>query len=150
VTHDQTEAMSMADQVVLLHRGRVEQAGAPRDLYARPASTFSARFIGTPPMNLVALAEGRVAGSDVAVDLQAATLGVRPEVITLDASDGMAAVVRSVEYLGADLVLRCGVGTETLLVRAGGQHLAKAGDAVRLRWPPQDVHGFDEAGRRIP
>ncbi|MEP6559036.1 MAG: ABC transporter ATP-binding protein, partial [Burkholderiales bacterium] len=91
VTHDQTEAMSMADQVVLLHRGRVEQAGAPRDLYARPATTFAARFIGTPAMNLVAMEGGCIAGSDVAVPMPtptpAATLGVRPEAITL-AADG--------------------------------------------------------------
>src|SRR4051812_38308824 len=64
VTHDQAEAMSMADQVVLLAQGRVEQHGAPRELYARPATQFAARFIGTPPMNLVALEDGRIAGSE--------------------------------------------------------------------------------------
>ena len=78
VTHDQTEAMSMADQVVLLNRGRIEQAGMPRELYARPATTFAARFIGTPAMNMVALEDGRIAGSDVPAGVRAATLGVRP------------------------------------------------------------------------
>ena len=58
VTHDQTEAMSMADQVILLRAGRVEQDAAPADLYARPATVFAARFIGTPPMNILALADG--------------------------------------------------------------------------------------------
>jgi sn-glycerol 3-phosphate transport system ATP-binding protein len=149
VTHDQSEAMSMADQVVLLNRGRVEQAGAPRELYARPATTFSARFVGTPPMNLLALADGRIAGSDVSAGLAAATLGVRPESITLGHGEGVPAVVRSVEYLGADLVLRCGIGSETLLVRAAGQLDARAGDAVRLHWQAQDTHGFDEAGVRV-
>ena len=62
VTHDQTEAMSMADQVVLMRDGRIEQDGTPAELYARPATVFAARFIGTPPMNLLALrAGGRVA-----------------------------------------------------------------------------------------
>ena len=148
VTHDQAEAMSMADQVVLLHQGRVEQAGMPRDLYAKPATTFSARFIGTPPMNLVALEGGRIAGSDADAGLQAATLGVRPEAIALD-PQGIPAMVQSVEYLGADLVLNCRVGTQSLLVRADGRHHADAGDRVGLRWSPDDAHAFDAAGQRI-
>jgi sn-glycerol 3-phosphate transport system ATP-binding protein len=149
VTHDQTEAMSMADQVVLLNQGRVEQAGTPRELYARPATTFAARFIGTPPMNLVALeSDGRIAGSDVASGVQASQLGVRPEAITLTA-DGIPAVVRSVEYLGADLVLRCAVGSEVLLVRAAGQHATAPGERVHLRWSPDEAHGFSPEGRRI-
>ncbi len=148
VTHDQAEAMSMADQVVLLNRGRVEQTGAPRDLYAQPATTFSARFIGTPPMNLVALEGGRIAGSDADTGLHTATLGVRPEAIALD-PQGIAATVQSVEYLGADLVLCCQIGTETLLVRTDGRHHAEPGDRVGLRWAREDAHGFDTAGRRI-
>ena len=149
VTHDQTEAMSMADQVVLLNQGRVEQAGTPRELYARPATTFAARFIGTPPMNLVALeSDGRIAGSDVLSGVRASQLGVRPEAITLDAG-GIPAVVRSVEYLGADLVLRCAVGSEVLLVRAAGQHAAAPGERVHLRWSPDEAHGFGADGRRI-
>jgi sn-glycerol 3-phosphate transport system ATP-binding protein len=150
VTHDQTEAMSMADQVVLLNQGRIEQAGTPRALYARPATTFAARFIGTPPMNLIALeADGRIAGSDVASGVQAAQLGVRPEAITL-AADGVPAVVQSVEYLGADLVLRCAVGSEVLLVRAAGGHVATPGERVHLRWSPDEAHGFGADGQRIP
>lgn len=148
VTHDQAEAMSMADQVVLLNRGHVEQTGAPRDLYAQPATTFSARFIGTPPMNLIALGDGCIAGSDTKVGLKAATLGVRPEAISLD-PDGIGATVESVEYLGADLVLRCRIGTEMLLVRTDGRHLAEPGQRVGLRWAGEDAHGFDTAGRRI-
>jgi sn-glycerol 3-phosphate transport system ATP-binding protein len=148
VTHDQTEAMSMADQVVLLNKGRIEQVGAPRELYARPATAFAARFIGTPPMNLVSLQGDRIAGSDVAAGLSAALLGVRPESIRFE-DEGVPATVQGVEYLGADLVLRCGVGTQTLLVRAAGQHHAKAGDAVRLHWHAHDAHGFDAAGIRV-
>jgi sn-glycerol 3-phosphate transport system ATP-binding protein len=148
VTHDQTEAMSMADQVVLLNQGRVEQAGMPRDLYARPATIFAGRFIGTPPMNLVALEDGRIAGSDAATGLQSNTLGVRPEAVALD-PQGIPATVQSVEYLGADLVLRCVIGTQTLLVRTAGQHRAEPGDHVGLRWAAEDAHGFDADGRRI-
>jgi sn-glycerol 3-phosphate transport system ATP-binding protein len=149
VTHDQAEAMSMADQVVLLSQGRVEQNGAPRELYARPATTFAARFIGTPPMNLIALESGRIAGSAVNTGLPAAaTVGIRPEDIVLEAG-GVEADVRSVEYLGADLVLACTIGSQTVLVRTDGQHQAAAGERIALRWAPHDVHAFDAAGCRI-
>jgi len=75
-------------------------------------------------------------------------LGVRPEAITL-AADGVPAVVNSVEYLGADLVLRCAVGSEVLLVRAAGQHAATPGERVHLRWAADEAHGFGADGRRI-
>ncbi len=77
-----------------------------------------------------------------------ATLGVRPEAIALDA-DGIPAVVRSAEYLGADLVLRCAVGSQSLLVRADGQRHGEPGEQVGLRWAAADAHGFDAAGRRV-
>ena len=91
VTHDQVEAMSMADRVILLNAGRIEQNGTPVDLYERPANTFVARFIGTPPMNLLKLEAGRdgaaIAGGDGSAVLPAecagGTLGVRPEHIAL-------------------------------------------------------------------
>ena len=139
----------MADQVVLLSQGKVEQNGAPRELYAKPATTFAARFIGTPPMNLIALEAGRIAGSDVEAGVNgAATIGIRPEDIALDAG-GVSAQVRSVEYLGADLVLACAIGSQSLLVRTDGQHQASAGERIGLQWSPHDVHAFDAAGRRI-
>jgi len=150
VTHDQTEAMSMADQVVLLSGGRVEQAGPPRALYARPATTFAARFIGTPPMNLLALDAGRIAGSDISAGVSAAMLGIRPEAVRLAGpGEGVDAVVRTTEYLGADLVLHCAVGSESLLVRTDGQHQVQAGTPVRLAWHADDAHGFDAGGQRV-
>jgi sn-glycerol 3-phosphate transport system ATP-binding protein len=149
--------MSMADQVVLLNQGRVEQAGTPRALYARPATTFAARFIGTPPMNLAALeTDGRIAGSDVVSGVgspagtgaAAATLGVRPESIVIDTA-GHAARVESAEYLGADLVLRCAIGNQILLVRTEGQQRVETGQQIGLRWRAEDAHGFTADGRRI-
>jgi sn-glycerol 3-phosphate transport system ATP-binding protein len=148
VTHDQAEAMSMADQVVLLNKGAVEQDGSARELYSRPASTFVARFVGTPPMNLLQLEGGRIAGSDVASGVQAAQLGLRPENIQLG-EEGIAATVQGSEYLGADLVLRCAIGSQSLLVRTEGQTDYETGQAIKLRWSPGDAHGFDDTGRRI-
>ena len=147
VTHDQTEAMSMADQVVLLNKGRIEQSASPRELYARPATTFAARFIGTPAMNLLRLDGGRIAGSEVAIRHAGALLGIRPESVALGGH--MPATVQSLEYLGADLVLRCALGAESITVRADGKCELAAGAQVALHWPPQDEHYFDVHGRRV-
>jgi sn-glycerol 3-phosphate transport system ATP-binding protein len=152
VTHDQVEAMSMADHVVLLREGRIEQEGTPAELYARPATTFAARFIGTPAMNLVALEEGRIRGSqEMVLPGRGArlTLGIRPEHIRiLPNGDGVAATVLSAEYHGADTVVTARVGDESLLVRAPGQVDLAAGSQVRLGWEPGAVHIFDIQGRK--
>ena len=167
VTHDQTEAMSMADQVILLREGRVIQDAAPADLYARPASVFAARFIGTPPMNIIALADGAqgavIKGSQGAQGRGAQSparavyagrgegllLGVRPEDIRL-ASDGVAVTLESIEYLGADSILACRAGSEALIVRAQGKVNAELGAEVHLAWEREAMHFFDAAsgGRR--
>jgi sn-glycerol 3-phosphate transport system ATP-binding protein len=136
----------MADQVVLLHRGRVEQAATPRELYARPATTFAAGFIGTPSMNLLRLQEGRIAGSTVQAGA-GQWLGVRPEAVTLGGR--VPATVKSVEYLGADLILHCGVGSETLTVRTGGQAQLSQGSQVLVDWHDSALHHFDSQGQRI-
>ena len=164
VTHDQTEAMSMADQVLLLKQGRIEQAATPRTLYEEPASTFAARFIGTPPMNLLHLQDGRIAGSDNPAPggeatATAAYLGLRPEAVRLippgaaHPAAGMTATVRGSEYLGADLVLHCAIGSETLTVRMNGNaqdHAdTRVGSTVQLDWDARDVHLFDADERRI-
>lgn len=149
VTHDQSEAMSMADQVVLLNQGRIEQTGAPRDIYARPASVFAARFIGTPPMSVIALDGNTIKGSSVTTDTPGATthIALRPEHVQLDGN--VPAIITESEFLGADLLLRCKVGDEVLTVRVDGQRHFRAGDKVCLGWSSQDVHSFDQQGLRI-
>jgi sn-glycerol 3-phosphate transport system ATP-binding protein len=152
VTHDQTEAMGMADQVVLLRAGRIEQDAPPAAMYARPASRFVAGFIGTPPMNLLeterrgaALVLRGTAGPALAPALPgpAPTAGIRPEALSLGAS-GIPAVVSHGEYLGADTVLSCTVGTQRLLARLPGLVALPPGSAVHLTYddPP---HLFDAA-----
>jgi sn-glycerol 3-phosphate transport system ATP-binding protein len=144
VTHDQTEAMSMADQVVLMKDGRIVQNATPAELYARPASAFAARFIGTPPMNVVSLP---------ALTGEGLLLGVRPEHIRLDrggAATGTIAQVETVEYLGADSIVACRAGTESLTVRLPGQVDLKRSSDVRLAWDPEAVHLFNAAnGLRV-
>ncbi|CAB3701785.1 Diacetylchitobiose uptake system ATP-binding protein MsiK [Achromobacter mucicolens] len=150
VTHDQTEAMSMADQVVLLRGGQIEQHDTPDGLYARPASEFAARFIGTPPMNLIGLAPQQggtvIAGTQGPVIANAPAgavkLGVRPEHIRID-GDGIAATVESVEYFGADSIVVCRIGdTSGVAVRVGGHLRASAGEPLRLSWPDGQQHFF--------
>ena len=147
VTHDQAEAMSMADQVVLLRGGRIEQAASPRALYAQPATAFAASFIGTPSMNLLRLEGDRIAGSEVPAGRPAHWLGVRPEAVRLGGR--IPAAVRSIEYLGADLILHCAVGSETLTVRTGGQADLAPGSQVLLDWAAADAHHFGAEGRRL-
>jgi sn-glycerol 3-phosphate transport system ATP-binding protein len=158
VTHDQTEAMTMADQVVLLREGRVEQDGHPADLYARPATAFAARFIGTPPMNLLRLADGPrgalVQGTDGPAVLAGPgagrLLGVRPEEVRLGESGGLAARVTAVEYLGADSIVTCAAGREWIAVRAPGRADLAEGKPVHLTWPPEAQHVFEaSSGARI-
>jgi sn-glycerol 3-phosphate transport system ATP-binding protein len=158
VTHDQSEAMGMADQVVLLRDGHIEQDAPPADVYARPATTFAASFIGTPPMNLLALvpgAEGMVArgteGPTLAPPLEGEIiLGIRPEALRL-AEAGIAARVLHAEYLGADTVVACTVGDGArLLARLPGRAPLPDGASVHFAADASDRHLFDAAsGRRL-
>ncbi|MGX9962865.1 ABC transporter ATP-binding protein [Roseomonas sp. F4] len=160
VTHDQAEAMSMADQVVLMRDGRVEQDATPAELYARPATTFAASFIGTPPMSLLRLVAGaqgaEVAGAPGLVVAPAnaagATLGIRPEEVVPTDGAGLPVRVMAAEFLGAETVLACAVGEgpEVMQARIPGHHALPAGTHLRLRMPPA-WHLFDAAtGRRLP
>jgi sn-glycerol 3-phosphate transport system ATP-binding protein len=130
VTHDQTEAMTMADRVVLLRNGRIEQVGSPEDLYARPATAFTASFIGAPPMNLM-----KLNGAEV-------TTGVRPEDMRI-APGGLEAKVESVEYLGADSLVAASMQGQPLLVRVPGRAAARAGEAIQVAWDKDKEHQFD-------
>jgi sn-glycerol 3-phosphate transport system ATP-binding protein len=160
VTHDQTEAMSMADQIVLLRDGRIEQDAAPAAMYASPATEFAARFIGTPPMNLfplvqhadgwaIAGSEGPVLAGPMSLPAEGGILGgIRPEDLRL-AETGIAARVLHAEYLGADTVLACEVGAATLLARLPGRVVLEPAASVRLA-SDTILHLFDaSSGQRI-
>jgi sn-glycerol 3-phosphate transport system ATP-binding protein len=155
VTHDQTEAMTMADQVVLLQSGRIEQIAPPHELYEHPATAFSAHFIGSPPMNIVQLdlidyhtllsaAGGRL---PVADGTRGWSIGIRPEEIILD-QPGLPARVGAVDFLGAETVIRLMYGEQTLFARTNGRAVLVPGDEVMISWPPDAVHVFDEKGLR--
>jgi sn-glycerol 3-phosphate transport system ATP-binding protein len=156
VTHDQVEAMTMADKIALLNAGRVEQFAPPEELYARPATIFAAGFIGTPPMNLLPLddadvlrwARANLAGSLPQGVLAGLIVGVRPEKISL-ADAGLAADVLSLEYLGADSLIACRIGACELIVRQSGRVKLAAGDRIHMTWPQAESHFFEaRSGRR--
>ena len=134
VTHDQTEAMGMADQIVLLRDGHVEQDAPPAEIYARPATSFAASFIGTPPMNLFPLerhgagmvvrgTEGPILAPPSGGELLG---GIRPESLRF-AEQGIPARVELAEYLGADTVVACRVGDVPMLARLPGRVVPGAG-----------------------
>ena len=156
VTHDQTEAMGMADQIVLLRDGRVEQDAAPAELYARPATSFAARFIGTPPMILFPLercGSGMVVkgtdGPPLAPASERALLGgIRPESLFLS-QQGIPARIEYAEYLGADTVVACRIDDVPMLARLPGRVVVQAGAEVRLA-TDLPIHLFDAgSGRRV-
>jgi len=151
VTHDQIEAMSMADNIILMREGRVEQSGAPEALYARPSSAFAARFIGTPPMNILRLAavdggagiRGAAGARLVEGPGDALLLGIRPEAIRIVERGGVPAEVESVDYHGADTVVSTRVGEEALMLRVSGHFPPERRGSIRVGWDASAAHVFD-------
>jgi multiple sugar transport system ATP-binding protein len=140
VTHDQVEAMTLADRIVVLNAGRIEQIGRPIELYRRPANLFVAGFIGSPKMNLLS--------GDAAARFSAATIGIRPEHLAVVRSGGdWQGVIAHVEHLGADSFVYIDVPEHgTVTARVLGDTELAAGDAVGLTALPGSVHRFDAGG----
>jgi multiple sugar transport system ATP-binding protein len=167
VTHDQVEAMTLGDRIAVMHAGRVMQVASPSVLYDTPDNTFTAGFIGSPPMNLIPgrAAGGRllVAGLDASLPLPAGPaegaevlLGVRPEhleIVTADASgegEGIPAIVEIAEPLGHEVLLGLRAGERELVARVAPDGAPKAGDRVLARPDRGRLLLFDAAtGARI-
>jgi multiple sugar transport system ATP-binding protein len=160
VTHDQIEAMTMADRIVVMRDGHVAQMGAPLDLYDRPANRFVAGFIGSPAMNMI---DGQVAGGQIIAgalrlpapsgpalsDGQAVTWGIRPEHLSL-ADDGIPATVAVVEPTGSETHVVARADGCDLVAVVRERHVFRPGDAIRLAPDPRLVHLFDAAtGARL-
>lgn len=168
VTHDQVEAMTLADKIVVLNGGRVEQIGSPRELYERPASRFVAGFLGSPRMNFLAarlltpgensLVESPVLGmtplpfdsSNLAADTLL-SLGIRPEHVSLTAAEGSAGVtVTGVEYLGSETYVHLDTGQdEPLICRCEVNAGWQSGDRVELQLDIGNLHLFNSDGTAL-
>jgi multiple sugar transport system ATP-binding protein len=164
VTHDQIEAMTMADKIVVMHDGIVEQIGAPLDLYDRPDNLFVAGFIGSPAMNFL---PGRIGangarefegpggtrlpleGIPAGAGGRSAIYGVRPEHFVI-AEDGAEATIQVVEPTGAEIQVAAQLGGEDVIAVFRERHRFNPGDRIRLRPDPRLVHLFDDVtGKRL-
>ena len=141
VTHDQVEAMTMADKIVVLNAGRVEQVGSPLDLYNHPDNLFVAGFIGSPKMNLI--------GGEAAAKHGATTIGVRPEHLQVG-SGPWSGTVALAEHLGSDTFLKVNAGDlGTLTVRASGDVRVNYGDTIQFQPIAGKVHRFGADGKNM-
>jgi multiple sugar transport system ATP-binding protein len=158
VTHDQVEAMTLADRIVILSGGRVQQEGAPEEIYARPGNAFVAGFIGSPPMNLLpgAAEDGRFTRPDGSVDGICARgpvlLGQRPEdlrIVAPEAAD-LRGEVFSSELLGDSVLIGVGLGRDLVTVKTGPGGQRRVGEPVGLALDHSKLHLFEAgSGRRI-
>ncbi len=168
VTHDQLEAMTMADRIVVLNAGKVEQVGKPMELYHRPANLFVAGFIGSPPMNFIAAKVVGIDGGEVLLDAPGvgrlalpgdvsgfvvggdATIGVRPEAITTAAPAepalAMSVVPRSIERLGLHTIVHAEQDGRVLTCLFNGDPSIGADAPLGVHVPMAQIHLFDAAG----
>jgi sn-glycerol 3-phosphate transport system ATP-binding protein len=142
VTHDQVEAMTLAQRIIVMNAGRMDQFGTPEEVYHHPATTFVASFIGSPPMNLLTVAPQARPGQ---------TLGIRPEHLDVTPGQGWTLTVEGVEMLGAERLIYARLGNEMLIVRTEENTAAPAPGASLQVTPRADrVHWFDTAtGQRM-
>ena len=151
VTHDQVEAMSLADRIVIMSEGKIEQIGTPMDLYERPASRFVAEFIGAPPMNVFDIASPAgqaVAGIAGGAPAAAGAVGVRPEQLRIGRA-GVEAEVILVEALGAETLVHLRIGGDRVVLRDGHGSRVRVGQALHLETDPEAILFFDTAGRAM-
>ena len=166
VTHDQVEAMTLADRLIVMNAGHAEQIGAPLTLYEQPATTYVAGFIGSPAMNFL---PGRLSDAGDAVELDGGgrlplgnarpangggrpvTVGVRPEHLAATSDGGLALTVDLVEALGADTIVYGRIGDETMLVaRLPGTTAVRLGERITVAPSRDSLHLFDrDTGKRL-
>jgi sn-glycerol 3-phosphate transport system ATP-binding protein len=154
VTHDQIEAMSMADQIVLLNLGEVVQISEPQQLYNYPANIFAAQFVGVPPMNVFEIKE--VENAKLPIEIrsmaentpEATSIGIRPEHIQI-IEDGLPVEVFAVDYFGGETVIRARHLTNEFYIRIAGHPKIQLSDRLTVSWNPEDTHLFDPENQRI-
>jgi sn-glycerol 3-phosphate transport system ATP-binding protein len=155
VTHDQLEAMTLADKLVVMNAGHIEQTGSPTELYERPATLFVAGFIGSPPMNIIKVAA--LPGPDAARVQQMApgiaTIGIRPDALEPTATPGalaLSATVALIEPIGAESHVHLRWQDQLLVAQMRGTLDFTDGDTITLYASPTAIHCFDAEGRRLP
>jgi ABC-type sugar transport system ATPase subunit len=158
VTHDQVEALTLADRLAVLDRGVVQQVGAPDDVYRNPVNRFVARFVGTPAMNLLSarvdpegldLAGMRAPPPPPEARGRSLEVGIRPERVRIDAA-GVRALVRLVEPAGSEVFVHLELDDQQVVARVAAEARPETGDTVGVVFPREDLHLFDaESGERL-
>jgi len=154
VTHDQVEAMTIADKIILMKNGVIEQHGTPEDLYNLPATAFTGNFIGNPPMNILSPDPQIVEAFPFLPPSTGSPtpylLGIRPENIEISEISGVESSILTTEYLGADSLIVCRSGEQTITLTIKGKANFMVGDILRLNLKPEHIHLFDrESGVRL-
>jgi sn-glycerol 3-phosphate transport system ATP-binding protein len=154
VTHDQVEAMSMADQIILLNAGEIIQKGAPEEIYNNPNSIFSAQFIGLPPMNILKLKNIDEAAlskeniKKIKACKNPINLGIRPEHITFS-EKGLPVVVKGIDYFGGETVFKISHSDQVFFLREPRQPKINLNDKLNISWNSDDMHLFKKNNQRI-
>ena len=151
VTHDQTEAMTLGDRIVVINNGIVEQVGTPKDIYSKPNTKFVAEFIGSPQMNLFncKIENGNAKIGDVhinlenSINIQDASIGVRPDDIQVNQNGKFETKANLVEYLGSDMIIYSSIGSQDFSCKLSSKIDVKAGDNFKFDILSPSVHIFD-------
>ncbi len=154
VTHDQVEAMTIADKIILMKDGLIEQHGTPEALYNRPETAFTGNFIGNPPMNILTpdttFMEAFSSILPSGITPESHQIGIRPENIRISENRGIKAQIETIEYLGADTLIVCRFAQQSITLTVKGKTRLPVGDHITLDWKSDHIHLFDvHSGRRL-
>ena len=158
VTHDQTEAMTLGDRIVVINNGIVEQVGTPKDIYSKPNTKFVAEFIGSPQMNIfnckiengIAKIDSNSINLNKSINVDDASIGIRPDDIQISDSGSISCKANLVEYLGSDMIIYSSMGDQEFSCKLSSKIDVKAGDDFKFDIQPSLVHVFDNSsGKRL-
>ena len=158
VTHDQTEAMTLGDRIVVINNGIVEQVGTPKDIYSKPNTKFVAEFIGSPQMNIfnckidngIAKIDNNSFNLNKSINVDDASIGIRPDDIQISDSGSISSKANLVEYLGSDMIIYSSIGDQEFSCKLSSKIDVKAGDEFKFDIQPSLVHVFDNSsGKRL-
>ena len=158
VTHDQTEAMTLGDRIVVINNGIVEQVGTPKDIYSKPNTKFVAEFIGSPQMNIfnckidngIAKIDNNSINLDKSINIDDASIGIRPDDIQISDSGSISCKANLVEYLGSDMIIYSSIGDQEFSCKLSSKIDVKTGDEFKFDIQPSLIHVFDNSsGKRL-
>ena len=158
VTHDQIEAMTLGDRIVVINKGIVEQVGTPKDIYSKPNTKFVAEFIGSPQMNIfnckinngIAKIDNHSFNLNKSLNVEDASIGIRPDDMQISDSGSITCKANLVEYLGSDMIIYSSIGNQEFSCKLSSKIDVKAGDEFKFDIDPSLIHVFDNSsGKRL-